>query len=282
MKNSIEKQQSRNLLSPKEVTAFQQLVLTFYREKGKHYPWRETRDPYTILVSECMLQQTQADRVTEKFTKFMEAFPTLTALAEAEKADVIARWKGLGYNRRALYLQRAATEILSHHGGSVPDDPAILRTLPGIGRYTSRSIPVFAFDRPEVLIETNIRSVYIHHFFTDSDQVSDAEIEPLVERTLYREEAHAWYSALMDYGSYLKKEHKKITARSSAYKKQSPFKGSDRQVRGRILEILLEKGSCPAEKLVEKTGAERERLLRILSDMEKEGFLHRNGDGYGM
>lgn len=273
---------NNNPLNGKNPAAFRQLVLAWYRQHGKHYPWRETSDPYAILVSEYMLQQTQADRVAEKFTEFMEAFPTLDSLAGAEKAVLIARWKGLGYNRRALYLQRAAAEIIASHAGEVPRDPEVLILLPGIGRYTSRSIPVFAFNRPEVLIETNIRTVYIHHFFQDSGSVSDAEIEPLVAQTLYTEDPHTWYSALMDYGSYLKKAVKDITARSSAYKKQSPFKGSDRQIRGRILEILLADGACTLDRLAAGTGSDPERLERIIDGMEREGFLKRSGGTYRM
>ncbi|MBN2416343.1 A/G-specific adenine glycosylase [bacterium] len=269
-------------LTKNRVAAFQRLVLEWYRRHSKHYPWRETGDPYAILVSEYMLQQTQADRVAEKFREFMTAFPALADLAGADTVSLIARWKGLGYNRRALYLQRAAAEIITSHGGKVPQDPEVLITLPGIGRYTSRSIPVFAFNRPEVLIETNIRTVYIHHFFQDGDSVSDAEIEPLVARTIWTKDPHTWYSALMDYGSHLKKTIKDITARSSAYKKQSPFKGSDRQIRGRILAMILDHGACTFADLTAGTGTDPERLKRIIDGMEREGFLTRTGKRYAL
>ena len=163
-------------------------------------PWRTTRDPYSILVSEIMLQQTQVERVKTKYTEFLAAFPTIESLASSLLTDVLRTWQGLGYNRRAIALKRCAEEIVSRYSGQFPRDTAELETLPGIGPYTARAVAAFAFGMAEPLIETNIRTVFIHFFFHGRDRVSDREIMPLVARTLDRHNPREWYYALMDFG----------------------------------------------------------------------------------
>ncbi len=224
----------------KKQEAFIHTVQTFYREEGRHYlPWRKTKDPYRILLSEVMLQQTQVDRVIPKYTAFLKQFPTVKALATAELADVLRAWQGLGYNRRGKFLHQCAQAVLREHQGRLPNAEAELRALPGIGAYTASAVCAFAYNKPVVLIETNVRSVFLHHFLKGKDLVSDREILPLIERTLLETDVRSWYYALMDYGSYIKKTYGNPNHRSLHYTKQSPFKGSTREIRGEILSLLL-------------------------------------------
>jgi len=229
-----------------------------------------------------MLQQTQTDRVISKFISFIKKFPTVHELAKTETSDLLREWKGLGYNRRALYLQKAAQGIVSKFDGTVPADPEILITLPGIGKYTSKAISVFAFNQPEILLETNIRTVYIHHFFPGSNKISDSEIEPVVKQTLYKKNPRIWYSALMDYGSHLKKQLNSINERSKSYKKQPPFKGSNREIRGKVLEELLNNKSVSRTDMEKRICSDKKRLYRILSDLHKEGFVQETNEMYSL
>ncbi len=218
---------------------FRAVVTQHFREHGRDLPWRHTRDPYLILVSEVMLQQTQVARVIDRYGSFVRLFPTAASLAAAPTADVLRAWQGLGYNRRGLNLQRSARLIVSEYGGSVPDVLPDLLHLPGVGHATAAAICAFAFSIPVPFLETNIRSAYIHHFFQEGSLVSDAELLPLVEVTLDRENPREWYYALMDYGSWLKKIYPNPSRRSKHETVQSPFAGSHRQLRAEILRVFL-------------------------------------------
>src|SRR5215218_8549239 len=150
-------------------------LLGWFRDHARELPWRQTRDPYAILVSEVMLQQTQVDRVIPYYTRFLERFPTVEDLASAATSDVIRIWSGLGYNRRAVNLQRAARVVVSEHGGSFPDDPADLKKLPGIGAYTAGAIAAFAHERDVAFLDTNMRRVISRVIFgNESARESDA------------------------------------------------------------------------------------------------------------
>ena len=184
-----------------------------------------------------MLQQTQTDRVVGKYLAWMERFPTPSALAEAPLSELLSFWSGLGYNRRALSLARAAA-LVSERGGSVPDTEEALLELPGVGPYTARAVLAFAFGIPTAFIETNIRSVFLHHFFTAETGVSDARIRPLVEKSLDRADPRSWYYALMDYGVEIKRRFGNPNVRSGTYAKQSPFADSNRRIRGALLREL--------------------------------------------
>ena len=182
------------------------MILAHYRAHGRRdLPWRKTKDPYRILVSEFMLQQTQVARVAEKYEPFIERFPDFASLARAPLGDVIRAWSGLGYNRRALHLRETARIVVSRFDGRLPRGFDDLRALPGIGAATAAEIMNFAFNEPRAFIETNVRAVYIHHFFPGRKKVADAEILPLVERTLDAKNPRRWFYALMDYGVMLKK-----------------------------------------------------------------------------
>lgn len=186
------------------VSAFREMVLYHYRQHGRPMAWRDTTDPYRILVSEIMLQQTQVERVSTKYPEFLAAFPDFTSLAQAPLADILAAWQGMGYNRRAIALQKCAQRVMNEYGGVLPADVDTLATFPGIGWATASSICAFAFNMPVVFIETNIRRVFIHFFFSDGSSVNDAEILPIVERAL-PDDSRVWYWALMDLGTALKK-----------------------------------------------------------------------------
>jgi len=259
---------------------FQELVLSYYYEHGRDMAWRHTSDPYQILVSEIMLQQTQVERVTIKFPEFIKAFPDFAALAHASLENVLSVWQGMGYNRRAVSLQKCAVKVMTEYNGLLPADSDILGTFPGIGSATASSIGAFAFNMPVVFIETNIRRVFIHFFFPYSATVHDAEILPLVEQTLYRTNPRIWYWALMDLGSALKKTCENPNRRSAHYTKQSPFEGSDREIRGSILKILLKEHFMEEGELIIRLAEDHRRITRILRTLESEGFIQRRGDGY--
>jgi len=258
-------------------------IWDFYAQQGRHtLPWRKTRDPYRICVSEVMLQQTQVDRVLPKYRAFIEKFPNVETLAHAPLREVLLLWQGLGYNRRAKMLHECAKEIITAHQGSFPRTFKELCALPGIGPYTANAILAFAFKEPVLLIETNVRSVYLHHFFHDQTDVSDAELLRYIERTLDVKDPRGWYYALMDYGSDLKRIHGNPNIRSKHYVKQSAFKGSDRQIRGALLRIL---GSAP----LTRSGLHKELSqfedLRIDAQLERlceEGMLVKHRRTYAL
>jgi len=261
------------LPSQKNIQRFRKIILGYYHEHRRDFPWRERSDLYEILISEVMLQQTQTGRVVEKYLSFLEAFPTVRDLAGAESGEVLRAWQGLGYNRRAVMLHRLARQVVDENEGTIPATPEELIKLPGIGKATASSICAFACDRPEVFIETNIRTVYIHFFFPGAEDVHDREIMPLVEATLDRSSPRHWYSALMDYGVMLKKVLPNPSRKSRHHTRQSPFKGSDRQVRGRILKLLLAEPGLDEKELVSRLDEPKERVGAILTGLTSEGLV---------
>lgn len=258
--------------------AFQALVLRFYAERGRDYPWRRTRDPWAILVSEVMLQQTQTDRVVPKYEAFLDRFPVPEALADSSVEELLSLWKGLGYNRRALALKRAAEAIVRDDDGIVPRGEDALRALSGVGPYTAAAVRAFAFGEPVVLIETNIRRLYLYVFFTGRTEVPDREIMPLIAETLDRSDPRRWYYALMDLGAGLAKAVPNPSRRSRHYTKQSRFEGSDRQIRGRILDELL-KGPRTRLELLELP-FEDSRIDAQLRALVDEGFCEERSGRY--
>ncbi|MBN1424706.1 A/G-specific adenine glycosylase [Candidatus Fermentibacteria bacterium] len=258
------------------IACFRATVYEHYRRHRRAMPWRETDDPYRILISEVMLQQTQVPRVMGKYGDFLAEFPDVTALAASSLARVLKVWQGLGYNRRAVALHRLARELVDR-GGVIPDDPTLLEKLPGIGRATACAIAAFAFNRPVVFIETNIRSVFIHHFSLERDVVADKDLLPLVGATLDRTNPREWYWALMDYGSYLKTMVPNPSRRSLGHRRQSPFEGSNRQLRGRILRHLAIHGSEDAACLGSAVSGEDTAVARAVHELQIEGFVTRWG-----
>jgi A/G-specific adenine glycosylase len=263
--------------NPPGIEEFRQMVLAFYRDHKRPMAWRETTDPYRILVSEIMLQQTQVERVSLKYPEFITRFPDFPALSHASLADILPVWQGLGYNRRAIALQKCAVRVMEDFAGCLPCDVDTLATFPGIGRATASSVVAFAFNLPVVFIETNIRRVFIHFFFRDGDKVSDEEILPLVERSLDRENPREWYWALMDIGTSLKKSVPNPNRRSVHYTKQSAFEGSDRKIRGEILRLLVAQNRMTAVQIIHACEKDTERVTKILGALESEGFIRKNG-----
>jgi A/G-specific adenine glycosylase len=238
-------------------TAFRKTIKEYYKAHKRDFPWRETKDPYN---------------------SFLNKFPTAEALAKAKLSDVLAEWQGLGYNRRALYLKQCAEKVVSDFGGKFPKDFNTLVSLPGIGPATAGDVMVFSWNIPMVVIETNIRSVFIHFFFKDKKKVTDKEILPLIEKTLDTKNPREWYWALFDYGTFLKKTSNP-SRRSAHHTKQTKFVGSFRQKRAIILREILEKPQNQKD-IVARLGYEKSVVSKIISDLEKEGFIKKVKTGY--
>ena len=258
-------------LTPEVISSFQTIIRDYYREHGRVFPWRETTDPYHILVSEFMLQQTQTSRVVEKYVEFIRAFQDVFQLARSPFREVLRVWQGLGYNRRALALHKTAGEIADRYDGQVPDDPILLRQLPGVGEYTASAMLAIAFNQPVVVIDTNIRTVYLYFFFREIEKVRSIDITPLIETTLDRDYPREWYYALFDYGSMLKQENKDLEA--GKRRKQSTFRGSNRELRGNILRLLLDTEVMTEDQLLDRLSPDKDRVQRIIAQLHQEGLL---------
>jgi A/G-specific adenine glycosylase len=257
---------------------FRQIVWKHYRAQGRHdLPWRKTNDPYRILVSEIMLQQTQVERVKPYYRAWMRQFPTIRALAQAPLGEVLRAWQGLGYNRRAKMLHEAAKTIA---GKSLPKTAEELEQLPGIGPYTARAVMAFAHNADVAFIETNIRTAVTHHFFSKKKMVSDKEVLMVLKQVHPKGKSREWYAALMDYGSALKRSGVRINAKAKGYSTQKTFLGSDRQARGAILKELT-KGKASKTRLFGLLGDDRKSQLETqLSKLFDEGMIRKTGNSY--
>lgn len=261
-----------------DIEAFRKQVYSYYETNKRSFPWRDNPSEYAVFISEVMLQQTQAgSRTIEKFNAFIERFPSFHALAAALLSDVLKLWQGLGYNRRALMLKKAAEIIVTKYNGELPRTVEELDALPGIGYATACSISAFAFNEPVVFIETNVRTVFIYHFFPGRNDVSDAELMPLVEQALESHRPREWYSALMDYGSSLKKSIGNESRRSRHYTKQSKFEGSDRQIRGEILRRLATQDNLAITEAL-ALSSDALRVKGIIYQLVKEGLIIHLGE----
>lgn len=262
---------------------FQEVVWDYYRHNGRDMPWRQPEangsfDPYKIMVSEIMLQQTQVSRVIPKYEAFIARFPNIQQLAQAPLAEVLGEWSGLGYNRRAKFLHQAAQYITNEEKSKFPETLNTLSNLPGVGEHTAGAIMVYAYNQPVAFLETNIRTVYIHHFFADHpDLVSDKQLLPLVTDTIDLENPREWFWALMDYGSYLKATVGNVSRQSKHYTKQSTFKGSKRQIRGQIIQLLV---IAPKSEMALTKAIPDPRLSEILNDLQKEGLITKHAKQY--
>ena len=292
MKSRLNVRVSQDTLAP-----FRQNVLRRGRELYRDLPWRRTRDPYEIWISEVMLQQTQVSRVDGRWQRWLERFPTIDALAMAQTADVLDEWQGMGYNRRALSLLKAA-QAVSDEGGQMPSELADLVALPGIGPATAAGIRAFAFNLPGIYLETNVRTVLLHELYPDVAQVPDRELLPIVEATCPqdasdpRDDPRTWYYALLDYGAHLKRTVPNPSRRSKTHVRQSKFEGSHRQKRAMVVRALLAHrgdvdGATP-EELAGEVSREEARagrppvteavVMGLLEELAQEGFCHREGD----
>jgi A/G-specific adenine glycosylase len=262
-------------MNPLELRQFQATVWDYYHDHGRDLPWRhEPFDPYRILVSEIMLQQTQVPRVIPKYEAFLKQFPTLKSLAVAPLADVLIAWSGLGYNRRAKYLHEASKQLAILTNPWTLEDLTVCK---GIGTNTAAAIITYAYNQPLVFVETNIRTVFIHHFLANAELIDDRELLPLVKATLDHEHPREWYWALMDYGSYLKTTVGNAARSSRHYFKQSAFAGSKRQIRGQVLR-LLGTGKRTLNEL--RSAIPDERLNDVLAELVREGLIQQRVDFY--
>ena len=271
-----------------DIAKFRRVVWNYWKKSGRHeLPWRKTTDPYKILVSEVMLQQTQVPRVIEKYKEFLRAFPNVRALAKAPLADVLKVWSGMGYNRRAKFLRDASKQLVLTFSGRVPLAYYDLRKLPGVGDYTAKAVRVFAFNKRDVLIETNIRAASINHFFEDARistgrqkcvrsgaLVNDRNILPFAEKAAEGQDPREWHWALMDYGAHLKRSGVRNNQRSAHYAKQSKFEGSLRQVRGEILRQLMKGNNGLKGMKGEKWGKPFDKLrAKALEGLAQDGLI---------
>lgn len=258
----------------------------YYAIEGRHdLPWRipgadGTFDPYKIMVSELMLQQTQVGRVVPKYHDFLARFLSVDALATAQLGDVLIAWQGLGYNRRAKFLWQSAQQIVEQ-GGVFPTEITELVKLPGVGVNTAGAIAAYSYDAPVVFVETNIRTVMIYHFFAESDTVHDDDVRTatreLLEATALSPREFYW--ALMDYGTHLKQVVGNLNKLSKGYAKQSKFEGSRRQVRGAVLRVLSNE---PQTLSMLMNTIIDERLPEVLADLQQEGLVHYAGARYSI
>ncbi len=277
-------------VSPERLEEFSATVWERGRELYRDLPWRDTHDPYAILLSEVMLQQTQVSRVMGRWEQWLETFPTIADLASAPLPPVLELWQGMGYNRRALNLKRCAEEVVAMHDGVVPSDKKALLALPGIGPSTSAGVRVFAFRQPDMYLETNVRAVFIHELFPGRESVADKELVSLVEATCPQDaRVRAWYYALLDYGAYLKKTMPNPTRRSKHYTRQSKFEGSHRQKRAYLLRRVIDDALSTEDLARDLAQSERasgrqepsvEEVRAILDELEREGFVMRRGDAW--
>jgi A/G-specific adenine glycosylase len=257
---------------------FRQIIHARGKELYRGMAWRVDTRPYYILVSEIMLQQTQVARVEVKFAEFIDRFPDIQSLAAAPLGDVLKLWSGLGYNRRAKFLWQAARMVMNDFDGDIPSTKHDLVKLPGVGENTAGALLAYAFNQPVVFVETNIRTVYIHHFFADRSDVSDKEICKLVAETLDAKHPREWYWALMDYGVWLKSQKLGRITRSKHYTKQSKLSGSLREMRGHILKALAE-DHLSTKKLKVAVQAD-ERFQPALDSLSAEGLIEKTSQSW--
>ncbi len=255
------------MISRKKIADFQEKILDWYHENQRELPWRKTRDPYRILISEVMSQQTQLSRVIPKYEAWIEEFPTIQDLAKAKVSEVLHYWSGLGYNRRALHLKRTAEIIVEKYNGTFSQNEKELLSLPGIGQYTARAVLCFAFNQQIAVVDTNVRKVILTQF-----SVPEKDIPQIAESLLPHGKAYEWNQALMDYAAAVLKKEK------IPHPLQSTFVGSHRYYRGQILKQLLQKKKIEVKDiglLVKKDfkESEKEWLDKLLNELMREGFI---------
>ena len=268
--------------SEASIASFRDIILSAYDSDKRIFPWRDKLAPWGILVSEFMLQQTQASRVIPFWNRWMDKWPGPAGVDSASLEEVLREWSGLGYNRRAKYLKACAGIIAKNMNGKVPDTPGELAVLPGIGNYTAGAIACFAYNYPCCFIETNIRSVMLHFFFLGKKDIKDEDILPILELALDRSNPRKWYWALMDYGAALKKSSPNPGRQSAHYHRQSAFPGSFRQIRGSLVRALVSGGKMTADELLNRLDVQTEKkdLYRALEALKSESIVSEESGQY--
>jgi len=263
------------VFSLEKIQEFQKKVFSFYQKNKRDLPWRKTTDPYKILLSELMLQQTQVNRVILFYEKWIARWPTIDALASATRSEVLQAWMGLGYNSRAINLHKTAQKIVTEFDSDVLEAMRQYEEIPGVGRYTSQAVQIFSTNADLVTVDTNIRRIFIKEF-NPPEKVSDKELWKLAEKCLPIGKSRDWHNALMDYGAL------HVTSKKTGIKpktQQSRFEGSDRQIRARILRCLLNDTMSLSE-LKKTFRIEQKRLRRILDKMVTEKIIVNNNNSY--
>jgi len=262
------------VIPKKQIRIFQNMIFAWWESNRRDLPWRHTRDPYKILVSEIMLQQTQVCRVLPKYKEFIRVFPDVYSLAHAKPAKVLTLWQGMGYNRRALYLKKTAEAVVKNYHGNFPDREELLTKLPGLGTYTARALLVFAFDQNVAVVDTNIRQIITHFFFHGLPQ-KEKIIQEVAEVLLPRGTSWAWHQALMDYGA-IALEHK---SNQRSRKTIPSFKDSKRFYRGRVVD-RLRVGSILERELISEVmatyGKTEQYVLDIIETLIRDGLVVRS------
>jgi A/G-specific adenine glycosylase len=262
--------------------------------RGRAYPWRGSHDPYAVLVSEVMLQQTQASRVVPAFLSFLRRFPTVRTLAAAPRRDVVREWGGLGYNRRAVRLSEAARAIVRDHGGRMPRDPATLRELPGVGPYTAAAVASLGFGQPVAVVDTNVRRVVARvHVGMDGHEAPAKQVWALADAWLDHGDPITWNQAVMDLGREVCRPNPRCDAcplarvcrfhiagsiAARAPGRQGRFEGSGRQVRGAVVRVLRSHPSLTRTSLSAETGFPRDRVDGALDGLVDDGLLELDGE----
>jgi A/G-specific adenine glycosylase len=262
----------RYTVTANSIKRFQSMIFIWWKGNRRDLPWRHTHDPYNIAVSEIMLQQTQVLRVIPKYREFIERYPTVFDLAKSSTASVLRMWKGMGYNRRALYLHKMAKIVVEKYQGKFPTDEKLLTKLPGLGKYTTRAILVFAYKKDIACVDTNIRKIITHFFFNDKPQ-SDSIIQSAADRLVPTGKSWEWHQALMDYGSVNLKNK-----RRNKYSDKQPFKETSRFYRGRIIDMLRKK-KYPEIKIIQlvhdQYGKQEYEIQSIINGLVKDGLVTR-------
>lgn len=251
-----------------DYASFQKQILDWYDTFKRELPWRDNPNPYHVLVSEIMLQQTQVDRVIPKYHAFLERFPSLNDLAAASTADVLRAWQGLGYNRRAVNLKRLAETAVREYGGELPSAVEDLEKLPGVGKYTARAVASFAFGAQVPVVDTNVRRVL--STFAGRD-LTERETWDLAARLLPEGRAADWNGALMDYGALVQKA---VPRRSG--KKTEPFGTTNRFWRGRIVDALRLHGALNMDDLLNALpypNRDEVRVRGLVRALHEEGMV---------
>lgn len=252
------------LPSPKEICIFQHKVLDWFETNKRDLPWRKTKDPYAILLSEVMLQQTQVERVIPYYERWLKKWPDFKGLANAEQRDVLRHWSGLGYNNRAIRLHKLAKQL---RGKELVYEEEKLLNLPGIGPYTARAILAFAHNESVPVIDTNIRRVLIHELGLPQT-ITNRDLERIAYKCIPEGKSRLWHNALMDYGAL------EQTARKTgikAFSKQGKFEGSLRQCRGKIVKYLLEHKSLPRERCCDLS--EDTQIPIAIDGLRRDGII---------
>ena len=282
-----------------DVGVLRDALTSWYREGHREFPWRETTDPYEILVSEVMSQQTQLGRVVDAWEAFLAHWPTAEALAAADRADVVAFWSShsLGYNNRAKYLHEAATQITTEYGGEFPREPDELTDLMGVGPYTANAVASFAFNNGDAVVDTNVKRV-LYRVFEAIRTADDPDYESGANALMPAGESRIWNNAIMELGGVACQKNPQCDETECPWREwchayqtgdftapdvptQPAFDGSRRQFRGRIVRVLSAHDELPLDTLGHRIRVDytpdgehgREWLLDLLSDLSDEGLV---------